>query len=139
MASSLVSAAASAASASMAANVSGVAFDASCGCSERFRRGFRCIMRMHAHGCIDEGVLPGQAQGGFQVRRTAARANGHHALDASLAGALDHLVAVRVELLVIQMAVRIDQLHLRRAPMGTSSRKPASTGLPPSMDPATII
>src|ERR1017187_8463601 len=96
-------------------------------------------MRMHAHGCVDEGVLPGQAQGGFQVRRTAARADGHHALDASLAGALDHLVAVRVELLVIQMAVRIDQLHLRRAPMGTSSRKPASTGLPPSMDPAAII
>ena len=29
--------------------------------------------------------------------------------------------------------------YLRRAPMGTSSRKPASTGLPPSMEPATII
>ena len=86
-----------------------------------------------------KSMLAGQAQGGFQIRRTVAGADGHHALHAGLAGARDHFVAVGVELLVVQVAVRIDQLHFRRAPMGTSSRKPASTGLPPSMEPATII
>src|SRR5580658_1408220 len=66
---------------------------------------------MHAYRCVNEIVLAGEAQGGFQVWRTVAGADGHHAFDAGLAGAREHFGAVRIELLVVQMAVRIYQLH----------------------------
>src|SRR5215831_10458083 len=63
----------------------------------------------------------------------------HHGLDARGERAFDHGVAIVVKLLVVDMTVRIDKLHLRRAPAGMSSWKPARTGLPPSTDAATII
>src|SRR5207302_7086010 len=76
----------------------------------------------------------------------------HHALDACCPGPPDGSIAVTVKLFVVQMAVRIDQpdaqrctqfkgvrIHFRCAPTGMSSRKLASTGLPPSTDAATIM
>ena len=106
---------------------------------EGFGRGLGGIVRMHADGGVDERIALGQPDGGFQVGRAVAGADGHHALHAGGAGALDHLLAVGVELGVVQVAVGIDQPHFRRAPTGMSSWKPASTGLPPSTDAATIM
>ena len=79
--------------------------------------------------------------------------------DPGLARTRDHLLAVGIELLAIEMCVRIDEhdlvlvvgqtacrsavaagdAYFSRAPTGTSSKKLASTGLPPSSDAATII
>jgi hypothetical protein len=53
---------------------------------------------MHADRGVDEMGTGGQPQAGFQVGRTVARADGHHALHAGGARALDHRVAVGVEL-----------------------------------------
>ena len=46
----------------------------------------------------------------FEIRRTVAGADRHHVLDAGLERALDHGVAIGVELCTVQMAVGIDQL-----------------------------
>ena len=47
--------------------------------------------------------------------------------------------AVGVELLVVEMTVRIGQSHFRRAPTGVFSGNAASTGGPPSSDAATTM
>ena len=94
---------------------------------------------MDPDGGVYKRIAIGLADGHFQVGRTVAGADSHHALHAGGAGALDRLLAVFVELGVVQVAVRIDQPHLRRAPTGISSWKPASTGLPPSTEAATIM
>src|SRR5262249_35483739 len=74
---------------------------------------------------------------GLQVRWSVSRSNHHHALDSGSQGPIDNSVPVGVKLGVVEMAMRVD--HLRRAPIGTSSRKLASTGLPPSCDSATMM
>src|SRR5690242_16417183 len=99
----------------------------------------RRIVRMDAHGGVQERVPLRQANRGFQIGRTVAGPNRHQPFNPRRAGALDGLFAVFVELLVVQMAMGIDQLHFSRAPTGMSSRNPASTGLPPSTEAATII
>ena len=98
---------------------------------------------------------------GIECWRAVAVSNGDHRLYSGLASAGDDLLAIGVELLAIEMCVRIDehqksdlrpppwhlslrfkmtgQPYLSRAPMGTSSKKLASTGFPPSSDAATII
>src|SRR5258708_5408915 len=106
---------------------------------ERFGRSLRRVVRMRAHRRIDERILRGQPDSDFEIGRTAASPDGHHALDTGGAGAFDGCVAVARQLLVVQMAVGIYQLHFSRAPTGISSRNPASTGLPPSTDAAKII
>ena len=60
---------------------------------------------MDADGGIDRFMLIGQADAGFEVGRTVARADDHHALDAGGQGAVDDGLAVGVELGVIEMAV----------------------------------
>ena len=97
------------------------------------------VVGMHADRCEDESVLLGEPDAGLEIRRAAAGSNRHNALDAGGAGALDGGIAVGGELLIIQVTVRIDQFHFNRAPTGISSRKPARTGLPPSIDAATIM
>ncbi len=94
---------------------------------------------MHTHRGQHERILASQPHTGLQVGRPAAGADREHAFHAGGAGAFDHRRAVFIELGVVQMGMRIDQPHLRRAPTGMSSWKPASTGLPPSTDAATII
>ena len=105
--------------------------------------GFVCrfggVVGMDSDGRIDERIAIGQPDRGFEIGRAVAGADGHEAFDSGRLGALDHGLAIFGELFVIEMTVGIDQLHLRRAPTGTSSRKPASTGLPPSSEAATII
>ena len=94
---------------------------------------------MDPDGGVDERIALGQADGRFQVGRTVAGADGQHALHAGRARAFDGLVAVGVELAIVQVDVGIDQPHFRRAPTGMSSWNPASTGLPPSTEAATIM
>ena len=94
---------------------------------------------MDADGGVDERIAVGQADGDFEIRRTVAGADGHHAFHAGGAGALDSLLAVGVELGVVQVDVGIHQPHFRRAPTGISSWKPASTGLPSFTEAATIM
>ncbi len=53
--------------------------------------------------------------------------------------ASQHGFAVGIELGSIQVTMRIDQPHFRRAPTGTSSRKPTSTGGVSSSEAATIM
>ena len=94
---------------------------------------------MNADGRVNERILAGQPDAGFEIGRAVAGADGQDALDSGRAGALDRGGTVRVKFLVVQMAVRIDDRHFNRAPTGISSRKLASTGLPPSIDAATIM
>src|SRR5712691_6804429 len=101
--------------------------------------GFRGIVRMHADGGVKRRVTIGQADAGFKIGRSVAGTDGHHVLDTGGKGALDHGFAVGIELLTVQMTMGVDQLHLSRAPIGTSSRKLASTGISPSREAATII
>src|SRR5207253_7659953 len=96
-----------------------------------------------------------------------AVADGDDRPDTGLASAGNHLLAIGVELTAFQMRVRIDvhkregelrasspvlvvrartpvppiftTFYFRRAPIGTSSRKLHSTGLPPSGEAATIM
>ena len=103
---------------------------------ERIGRRLRGIVRMHADRGVDERVALGLLYGHIQF---AAGTDRHHRFHARGQRALDDLRAVRIELLVIQVTMRIDQAHFKRAPTGMSSWKPASTGLPPSTDAATII
>ena len=103
----------------------------------------------------------GQLDAGVELRGTVAVPDGYHGLNPSLARTRNYLFAIGVKLLAIEMCVRIDehqksdlrpppwhlslrfkmtgQPYLSRAPMGTSSKKLASTGFPPSSDAATII
>jgi hypothetical protein len=59
-------------------------------------------------------VFVGEANAGFKIGRTLAGPNDHHALDAGSQGAVDHGLAVGVELGVIEMAVRVDERHGRK-------------------------
>ena len=107
---------------------------------EIVRARFGGIVRMNADGRVEgtgtrrPDVAPASRSGGplpvpmASMCSTPARER-----------ALDHRRAIFVEFGVVQVSVRIDQPHLRRAPTGISSWKPASTGLPPSTDAATII
>ena len=92
---------------------------------------------MNADGRVKRRMLLGQPQTRLQIRRTLAGADRHHVLDARFERPLDHRVAIGIELRAVEMTVGVD--HFNRAPTGTSSRKPASTGLPPSSDAATIM
>src|SRR6266851_10021822 len=99
----------------------------------------RSVVRMHADGGVQRRVTIRQADAGFKIGRSVASADGHHVLDSGGEGALDHGFAVGIELLTVQMTMGVDQRHLSRAPIGTSSRKLASTGISPSREAATII
>src|SRR4051794_18299513 len=94
---------------------------------------------MHAYRGIDKRIAFGEADGDLQIGRSVSRADGQQAHDTRCQRAFDGLLAIFVELGIVQMAVRIDQRHFRRAPTGMSSWKPASTGLPSPTEAATII
>src|SRR5947209_3583331 len=94
---------------------------------------------MHADRCEDERVAVRQPHCDFKIGRSVACSDGEHALHTGGARPLDHLLAIFVELGIVQMAVGVDQLHFSRAPTGMSSWKPANTGFPSATDAATII
>jgi hypothetical protein len=83
----------------------------------------------------------GDADARFEIRRAFTGADRHHPFDACLLRAINDGVEVLGEFRIVQVAVRIhqDPHYFNRAPTGTSSRKPASVGLPPSSDAATIM
>jgi taurine--2-oxoglutarate transaminase len=58
---------------------------------------------MDAGGGINRFVAIGQADAGFEVGRTVARADNHHAFDAGGQGAVDDGLAVGIELGVIEV------------------------------------
>jgi len=97
------------------------------------------VVRVNAHRGVNEGVAVGQPDTGFQIRRSFSGADGHQLHDTGRERAFDHRFPVIVELVVIEMAMRIDELHRKRVPTGTSSSKPTSTGLPPSATAATTM
>src|SRR6266446_3505926 len=94
---------------------------------------------MHADGGEQGGVSIGETDTGFEVGRAVAGANRDHLRDAGRERTIDHCVAIGIELLAVEVAVRVEEAHLRRAPMGASSRKPTSMGLSPSAVAATIM
>src|SRR6516225_1846037 len=124
---------------------------------------------MNSDRRVEEGILVGQPNAGIKLRRTIAIADRNHCDNSGLACTCDHLLAVGVELLTIEMGVRVDEhrkagvgrqasgvranrfmwgqpswlsaersstCYFKRAPIGTSSRKLARTGFPPSKDAA---
>ncbi len=67
---------------------------------------------MDPDGGVYKGMTIGLAHSDFEVGRIAG-ADGHHAFDAGRARAFDDGVAVGVKFFVVQVDVRIDQLHFR--------------------------
>src|ERR1700676_2162110 len=94
---------------------------------------------MDANSRVEWSIPVRQPNASFQIGRPLAGANGNHVVDSRLKSARDHFLTIGVELRTVEMAVGVDQAHFSLAPTGISSRKPASTGLPPSMDAATIM
>ncbi|MBV6430392.1 MAG: hypothetical protein IANPNBLG_00503 [Bryobacteraceae bacterium] len=101
--------------------------------------GFGGIMRMDAHGGVDGLVTVRQADGGIEDGRPVPGADSQQSAHSRRPRPLDDGFPVIVELLAIEVAVGVHQAHFRRAPTGTSSRKAASTGEPPSREAATIM
>ena len=64
-------------------------------------------MRMHADGRVHERILVRELNPGVERGRTVAIADGDHGSHSGLARASDHLLAIGVELLAIEMCVRI--------------------------------
>ncbi len=69
------------------------------------------VVRMHAGCREDERIRIRQANCGLEIRRTVTGADRKHVFDSGGARALDDRFAVGVKLAVIQMAMRIDQVH----------------------------
>lgn len=67
---------------------------------------------MHANGRINMAMPLCNAQRSFEIRRTVSRSDRQHILDTRGARSLKNLFAIRIELLVVQMAVRIREAHL---------------------------
>lgn len=67
---------------------------------------------MHANSRIKRGMPVGETNPNFKVRRTVARSDRHHVFDARVDRASNHRVAIGVELVAIQVAMRIDQFHV---------------------------
>ena len=79
--------------------------------SEIARTRLRGIMRMNADCGVERRMLIGQPEAGFEIGRTVARPDGHHVLDAGSEGALDHRLAILVELGAVQMAMGVNEIH----------------------------
>jgi hypothetical protein len=97
------------------------------------------MMGMHAHRRPDRFVALGQPDGSLEIRRPLTCSDGQHAIHSLGQRPVDHRFPVRVEFVAIQMAMRIDEHQVSRAPAGISSWNPASTGLPSPIEAATII
>ena len=96
---------------------------------------------MHSDGRVYEWITVRQANAHFEVRRPVAGADRHHMLDARGESALDHGLAVVVELFAVQMTVRVDHRHDLLQPRAGRHvfEEAASTGMSPSRDAATIM
>ena len=66
---------------------------------------------MNAYCRKYERIGVGKANGRFQIGRSIARANGKHVFQSGFPGAGDYRVAIRGELLIVQVTVRIDKFQ----------------------------
>src|SRR2546427_11285180 len=117
---------------------------------------------MDTDGGVNEFVLLSELNSAVKRSRPRAAADGDNAINASFAGLRNHLLTVRVELFHFEVSVGIYEnqsavlshqqlakptrqrqpsavVYFNLVPTGTSSRKLASTGFPPSGEAATII
>ena len=62
---------------------------------------------MDTNRCIQKRILVGESNSSIELRRTIPVPDGDHRRDTSFPRARDYLLAVRVELLAIEMCVRI--------------------------------
>src|SRR5437588_11633457 len=97
------------------------------------------IVRMDSDRSVEERIAFRQSDSRLQILRSVTGADRHQILHSRRPRPFDDGHSISGELLVVQMAVGIDQPHFNRAPTGASSRKPASIGFPPSSEAATII
>jgi hypothetical protein len=64
-----------------------------------------CIVRVNAHRGVNPIVALGQGDGSLEVIRSGTAPNGQKIAQSGSAGALDHRVAVGVEVGIIEMAM----------------------------------
>ena len=83
---------------------------------------------MDADGGIDRFMAIRQADAGFEVGRTVARADDDHSLDAGGQGAVDDGLAVGVELGVVEMAVGVDHFTMSGLKAGPTLLQAGSDG-----------
>src|SRR3954452_6873723 len=88
------------------------------------------FVRMDAGGRANPIVLLGVDEGGTEVIRTVAVADREQCCDSGLLRPEKHLATVLLELLAVDVSVRIDEHYFSLLPMGKSSRKLAGTGVP---------
>jgi hypothetical protein len=75
---------------------------------DRFRTGLR-IVGMNPHGCIQLRVVAGE--GDRSLRCAPVNADNDHPMNGGLRGTLNNLGNVRLEDLVVQMAVTVKNFH----------------------------
>ncbi|MEZ5354134.1 MAG: hypothetical protein R2762_15970 [Bryobacteraceae bacterium] len=63
------------------------------------------VVRVNAGGSENAGVFIGQADGGFEIRRAGAGADGHHACDAAFPSPIDDGVAIDGEAVIVEVTV----------------------------------
>lgn len=71
----------------------------------------RRVLRMDADSGADAVVRFGDTNAGFQIRRTLAGPDSDHLIDARFASAVNSCFSVGLKLLVVEVAVGVDQ-HL---------------------------
>src|SRR5580658_9776741 len=65
------------------------------------------LMRMNPDGCVQERILVRELNSGIERWRAVAVANGDDRPNSCRSGVSDHLFAIGVELLAVEMRVRI--------------------------------
>ena len=110
-------------------------------CWYSFGGGFRRIVRMNADGRAKAGVALGQAHARLRDRAVPSPVPMASMLfDAGVAARVRSLRRGRRRIRSLsRWQWESISIHFSRAPTGTSSRNPASTGLPPSSEAATIM
>src|ERR1700756_4623216 len=79
-----------------------------------------CFVRVNPDRRVHEWIFLRQPNPGIEFRRTIPVADSDHSCDPGLACSSDHLLAVRVELLAIEMRVRVDEHNGRWSLVGSA-------------------
>src|SRR5437764_13900228 len=88
------------------------------------------IVRMNADRCVNIVVFLSYGNGSLKIVAVRiAGPNIEHHPNTGIFCTLNHIVTVRVELLAVNMAVRVDQHYLSREPTFTSSKNVAIAGV----------
>src|SRR5436190_16239025 len=102
-------------------------------------RDLRRVLGMDTCARIHGFVRLGNSDRRREVWRTSARADRQDLGNAGIDRSLDSRVSIITEAMIVEMRMRIRELHFKRAPGSMFSRKPASTGGPSGSDAATIM